>query len=206
MHRHSSCSTLAVLLALTVVHAAAQEAAETPTAAGSVPVIVALGDSVTAGFGLGPRNKFPALLQQRLVTAGYAHRVVNAGRNGDTTTGALRRLDRVLEPNTQVLIVALGGNDRRVGTSADVIESNLSQIIERAQARGVKVLLCDMDTGIGSILARLVEKYGVVQVPAMMAAVRGDPSLTIPDGHPNAIGAKVIAEQIWPHLESLLTK
>ena len=184
----------------------AQETTENAPPASGAPVVVALGDSVTFGYHLQSEVKYPTLLQRKMTDDGYPHQVVNAGRNGDTTTGGLRRVDRAMPPNTQVLIVALGGNDRRLGTLADVIESNLSQIIEHAQMRGVQVLLCDMGAGLDSILTRLAEKYHVIQVPSERTSVRGDPRLTQPDGHPNAAGSLVIAAGIWPYLEPLLKK
>lgn len=207
MNRRLVLSTLTVWLALAVSQASAQEAPDTaaPTAA-PAPVVVALGDSVTAGFGLGPKDKFPAVLQRRLAAEGYPHHVVNAGRNGDSTSGALRRLERALVPDTEILIVALGGNDRRLGASADTVYKNLTQIIEQAQARGIKILLCDMNTGIEGMLARLAEKYHTGLVPSMMADVRADPGLRQSDGHPNAIGGRLIAEMIWSHLQPMLTK
>ena len=204
MNRPFVRGTLTVLLALTLSHASAQEGSDPATASAPAPVIVALGDSVTAGFGLGPRDKFPALLQRRLAEEGYPHKIVNAGRNGDSTTGALRRLDRVLVPDTRILLVALGGNDRRLGASADTIYKNLSQIIEQAQARDIKVLLCDMNTGIEGMLTRLAEKYHAGLVPSMMEDVRADPGLRLPNNHPNRIGARLIAEMIWTHLQPML--
>src|SRR5688500_549830 len=76
----------------------------------AVPVVVALGDSLTAGVGLQPSESYPAVLQRRIAAAGYPHRVRNAGESGDTTTGALRRLEEALVPDTRILIVALGIN------------------------------------------------------------------------------------------------
>ena len=204
MNRQFVRSTLTVLLALTLSHASAQEGSDPATASAPAPVIVALGDSVTAGFGLGPRDKFPALLQRRLAEEGYPHKIVNAGRNGDSTTGALRRLDRVLVPDTRILLVALGGNDRRLGAAPNVIEKNLSQIIEQAQARDIKVLLCDMNTGIEGMLTRLAEKYHTGLVPSMMEDVRADPGLRLSNNHPNPTGSRLIAEMIWTHLQPML--
>jgi acyl-CoA thioesterase-1 len=209
MRRPSLGSLLVALFALTVGQASAQvPSSEDPAPGAALPVIVALGDSVTAGYGLQPRHKFPTLLQQRLADEGYPHQVVNAGRNGDTTSGALRRLDRALVPNTQILIVALGGNDRRLGTDAKLIESNLTEIVEHAQARGVKVLLCDMGTGLDAMLTRLTYKYPghVTKALSVMADVRSDPHLAQADGHPNAAGSATIAAAIWPYLQPLLTK
>lgn len=204
MNRPFVRSTLTLLLALTLSPASAQVSSNPATSETPAPVVLAFGDSVTAGYGLSPKDKFPTLLQRRLAAEGYPHQVINAGRNGDSTSAALRRLDRALVPDTRVLIVALGGNDRRLGAAPDVIEKNLSEIIERAQARDIKVLLCDMNTGIQGMLTRLAEKYHVPLVPSMMEDVRADPGLRQSDGHPNAIGARLIAEMIWLHLQPML--
>ena len=206
MNRPFVRSVLIGLFAATASSASSQVPSDTSASPTPAPVVVALGDSVTAGYGLNPRDKFPAVLQRRLVEEGYPHQVINAGKNGDTTSGALRRLDRALVPDTRILIVALGRNDRRFRTLPEVIESNLSQIIERAQARGAQVLLCDMNAGLESLLTTLADRYHVTLVPSVMADVAGDPDMTLPDGHPNVIGARAIAETIWPYLQAMLAK
>ena len=206
MNRLFVRSVLIALCALMASRASSQVPSDPSTSPAPAPVVVALGDSVTAGYGLQPRDKFPTVLQRSLAMEGYPHKVINAGRNGDTTSRALRRLDRALVPGTRILIVALGGNDRRLRTLPELVESNLSQIIERAQARGIKILLCDMGAGLENMLTRLAEKYHVTQVPSVMAYVAGDPNLTQPDGHPNARGARIIAATLWPYLQEMLTE
>ena len=204
MNRPFVRGTLTVLLALTLSHASAQEGSDPATASAPAPAIVALGDSVTAGFGLGPRDKFPALLQRRLAEEGYPHKIVNAGRNGDSTTGALRRLDRVLVPDTRILLVALGGNDRRLGASADTIykkpvPDHRAGAGARHQGSPVRHEHRDrrhVDQAGGEISRGLV--------PSMMEDVRADPGLRLPNNHPNRIGARLIAEMIWTHLQPML--
>src|ERR1700720_4391077 len=126
-----------------VISAAAVSAA--PRDAAPRPLIVAFGDSLTSGPGLEPEQAFPALLQQRLDDAGLDYEMVNAGVSGDTTTRALRRLETALDGDVRVLIVALGANDGLRGVPVDQLKSNLSRIIEAAQARGIAVLLCGME-------------------------------------------------------------
>src|SRR3954463_8782089 len=122
---------------------APRDAASAPNAAR--PRIVVLGDSLTAGLGLPPSQSYPTLLQQKLDTGGFDYQVVNAGVSGDTSAGGLSRLDWALEGDVRVLIVALGGNDGLRALPADELKQNLSHIIERAQARHIRVLLAGME-------------------------------------------------------------
>src|SRR5687767_7599578 len=93
----------------------------TPMPARTPPVVVALGDSLTAGWGVAADEAYPSLLQARIRAENHPHRVVNAGVSGDTTAGALRRLDSSLDPDTRVLIVALGANDGLRGVPIDQV-------------------------------------------------------------------------------------
>lgn len=179
------------------------------------PVVVALGDSLTAGWGVAENEAYPSLLQARMRADNHPHRVVNAGVSGDTTAGALRRLDSALDPDTRVLIVALGANDGLRGVPIDQVRSNLSTILERAQARGIRVLLCGMETpptrgwdytvAFHRIFPDLAARYQVPLMPFLLTGVVGEPSLNLPDGfHPNAAGYRRIALAMWPYLEPLL--
>ena len=115
------------------------------TSAASRPRIAVLGDSLTAGLGVSKAAAFPALLQGRLDAAGLDFEVVNAGVSGDTSAGGLARLDWALDGDVRILIVALGGNDGLRGLPAEELQRNLAQIIERAQARGITVVLAGME-------------------------------------------------------------
>jgi acyl-CoA thioesterase-1 len=179
------------------------------------PVVVILGDSLTAGPGLASTEAYPALLQSKARDAGYPHRIVNAGVSGDTTADALRRLDRALEPDATVMVVALGANDGLRHVPVADVARNLSQIIERAQANGLKVLLCGMETpptygwqytlDFHHVFPDLAARYRVPLMPFLLAGVVGHPDLNLADGaHPNAAGMRVIADLMWPHLEPLL--
>jgi acyl-CoA thioesterase-1 len=179
------------------------------------PFVVALGDSLTAGPGVRPEEAYPALLQQRVTAAGYRHRVVNAGVSGDTTADAVRRLDRAMVSDTRVLIVALGANDGLRGVPIDSIRRNLSDIIERAQARGIRVLLCGMETPpsrgwnytveFHRIFPDIAARYDVPLMPFLLDGVVLLPDFNLEDGfHPNAAGHRRMAENIWPYLEPLL--
>src|SRR5204862_793034 len=109
------------------------------------PRIVVLGDSLTAGLGLASRDSYPSLLQERLTANGMAYQVVNAGVSGDTSAGGLSRVDWALQGDVRILVVALGGNDALRGLLPQELEDNLARIVERAQARGIDVLLAGME-------------------------------------------------------------
>ena len=119
----------------------------TPAAAPSNnrPKIVAFGDSLTAGYGLPISESYPALLQKKLEADGYAYEVVNAGVSGDTTDGGVRRVKWALEGDVKFMIVELGANDILRGQPVSKMKTNLAQIIERARAQGVKVVLAGME-------------------------------------------------------------
>ena len=109
------------------------------------PRIVGLGDSLTAGLGLPIEDAYPALLQQRLDAKGLKYQVINAGNSGDTSAAGLSRLDWALQGDVRILIVALGGNDALRGLPVSQLKENLARIIQRAQARGVTVVLAGME-------------------------------------------------------------
>src|SRR5262245_33977146 len=107
-------------------------------------VIVAFGDSLTAGYGVTPAEAYPGRLAARLAAEGYRYRVVNAGVSGDTTAGGLRRVDWALKLKPAIAIVALGANDGLRGQSVAEMQGNLERIVERLQAGGARVLLAGM--------------------------------------------------------------
>jgi acyl-CoA thioesterase-1 len=180
-------------------------------------VIVAFGDSLTAGPGVDPSDTYPALLERRLRQNGYSYRVVNEGVSGDTSSEAVRRINQVFLPNTKIMVLALGVNDGLRGMPTTTLEQNLATIIERAQSRDIAVLLCGMEAPplkgfaysieFHRVYTRLAERYNVTLVPFFLLTIFGNPDLTIGDGaHPNAEGHKRIAEVLWPYLEPMLSK
>jgi acyl-CoA thioesterase-1 len=187
-----------------------------PTApGGSTPLIVALGDSLTSGPGLKPDETYTALLQKKIANEGRDYRVVNAGVTGDTTSDALRRFDDAVRPGTGIVILAIGGNDGLRKVPVPIVEQNISAMIERAQGRGIDVLLCQMEApplgGLSYTLdfhrlfARLADRYKVPLVPFFLLGILGNDALDLNDTlHPNAAGHKVIADAIWPHLRPML--
>src|SRR5262245_6533490 len=125
-------------------------------------VIVALGDSLTAGLGAGADEAYPARLEPRVARGGYTYRVVNAGVSGDTTAGGLRGVDWVLRAKPEIAIVALGANDGLRAQSLPVMRENLTAIVKRLQAAGARVLLVGM---------RLPPNYGAAYTTEVEAAV-----------------------------------
>jgi acyl-CoA thioesterase-1 len=179
------------------------------------PRIVVLGDSLTAGLGLPQSQAYPALLQQRLTAEGFNFEVVNAGVSGDTSAGGLSRLDWALTGDVRVLIVALGGNDGLRGLPVQQLKANLSQIIERARARRITVILAGMEAppnhgweyvvDFHQVFADLVQKYRVAFVPFLLKDVAGKDDLNQRDGiHPTAQGARIVADTVWAALKPVL--
>jgi len=178
--------------------------------------IVALGDSLTSGQGVGEERAYPALLQQRLDAAGLDYTMVNAGVSGDTSDRALRRFERALDGDVRILIIELGANDGLRGVSVARVKENLSRIIETAQARKISVLLCGMEAlpvhgwdysvAFHNAYRDLAAQYDVPLVPFILFNVIGNPELMQPDrAHPNAAGQRAIADTIWPYLERLIS-
>ncbi len=196
-----------------------RDAQATPRA-GQGPVqgrIVFLGDSLTAGLGLAPEQSYPALLQRKLDANGYRYEVVNAGVSGDTSAGALRRLDWSLEGDVKILVVALGGNDGLRGLSPQDMKANLTAIVERARQRDITVILTGMEAppNYGADYTRqfrdvyldLAKTYDVRVVPFLLQGVAGVSGLNQADGiHPNARGAQLVADLVWRALEPVLAR
>ena len=179
------------------------------------PRVVFLGDSLTAGLGLSPEEAYPTLVQQKIDAAGLGFKVVNAGVSGDTSAGGLSRLDWALEGDVRVLVVALGGNDALRGLPIEELRNNLSTIIERAQAKKIRVVLAGMEAppnfgqsyivSFHRIYPELAKKYGVLLIPFLLQGVAGMEGLNQRDGiHPTAEGARTVADNVWTVLRPTL--
>jgi len=186
-------------------------------AASARPRIVVLGDSLTAGLGIAKEDAYPAVLQQRLNQEGWNYEVVNAGVSGDTSAGGLSRLDWALDGDVRVLIVALGGNDGLRGLPPDQLKHNLATIIERAQARGIRVVLAGMEAPpnfgrdytveFHKVYPALARQYHVPLVPFLLTGVAGSETLNQRDGiHPTREGARVLADNVWVVLKPIVTQ
>jgi acyl-CoA thioesterase I len=187
-----------------------------PKAATNRPKIIALGDSLTAGFGLTEKESYPYLLQQKLKADGFDYEVVNAGVSGDTSLGGLERADWVLEQdNAKILILELGANDLLRGIPVASMKKNLDQIIRKAKARNMKVLLCGMlaPPTMGAEYQRdytmafpdLADEHKVAFLPFLLEGIALKKELNQGDGiHPNPAGAKLMTENIYKTLKPML--
>lgn len=180
--------------------------------------ILALGDSLTAGYGLDDLSlAFPARLEEELKAAGHDVEVLDAGISGDTTAGGRSRLDWSLADSPDAVIIGLGGNDGLRAVDPDVTYDNLNAIVGRLTSEGLPVLLAGMqappnlgreygDRFFGAYL-RLAEEYDIVFYPFLLDGVAGEPSLNQADRiHPNADGVNVMVEKILPYAEQLVER
>ncbi len=184
-----------------------------------VITIVALGDSLTAGYGLSRKQAYPALVGEKMRAAGYDFEMVNAGSSGDTTSGGLQRLPSILRAHKKidVFILELGINDAFRGVPVDQIRANLQTIVDRVRGHDPKTVIViagmqlpdytsdDYVGAFGRIFAALAEKNHAVLLPYLLEGVGGNPALNQWDRvHPNAAGQRIVAENVWHVLEPIL--
>ncbi len=179
--------------------------------------IVAFGDSLTAGYELPATAAFPAVLEKRLRTDGYAVEIANAGVSGDTTAGGLARVDWSVPDGVDLVIVELGANDMLRGAPPAEAARALAEILKRMQARKIAVVLAGMRSianwgeayasEFQAIYPDLASRFGVPLYPFFLQGVAGDRALTLTDGmHPNAAGVEKIVAGFAPFLEAALTE
>lgn len=180
-------------------------------------VIVALGDSLVAGYGLAQDQSFPAQLEAALRARGRNVRVVNAGVSGDTASAALQRIDWALPEDADAVIVELGANDALQGLPPEATKAALAKIVEKIQARGLPVLLAGMEAprnlgkdyveAFGRMYSDLAARYDVVLYPFFLDGVALNEELMQEDGlHPNGKGVAVVVEKIMPSVDALMAK
>ena len=185
-----------------------------PASAAAVRIL-ALGDSLTAGYGLPPGESFPAQLQAKLAADGFPAEVINAGVSGDTTAGGLARLNWALGDKPQYALVELGANDMLRGLDPGEAYANLDKILARLKTAQVQTLLLGMRAAANwgpayrhsfdAIYPKLAAKWRVPLYPFFLAGVALDPKLTQADGlHPNAQGVAVIVARLAPAVERLI--
>ena len=181
----------------------------------SQTLIVALGDSLTEGFGVNKEEAYPYLLEKELLGKGHAVKVVNAGISGSTSASATSRLKWYIRSQPKIIIIALGGNDGLRGLSVVQMKKNLSRAIELAQSEKIQVLLSGMQIPLNygkeytesfrNVFHELAELYELPMIPFLLKSVGGVPTLNQPDGiHPNPEGHKIIAGTVLKYLEPLL--
>jgi acyl-CoA thioesterase-1 len=177
--------------------------------------LVALGDSLTAGYGLPPGKAFPDRLEAALRAKGWDVKVINAGVSGDTAADGLARYEWAVPPDADALIIELGANDMLRGLKPEATKATLAAILDRARAAHLPTLLAGMRAApnlgpeyagqFSAIYPALAKAYDVPLYPFFLDGVAGDPKLNQPDGlHPTADGVEVIVQRILPSVEALL--
>ncbi|UCF21444.1 MAG: arylesterase [Gemmatimonadota bacterium] len=183
----------------------------------TAPVVLFLGTSLTAGYGLSPDQAYPALVQAKIDSAGLSFRVVNAGVSGETSAGALRRIDWLLRQPLAVLVLELGANDMLRGQDVDAMRSNLQEIIDRTRAAhpAARIVIAGMKAApnlgeryvaeFEAVFEEIAIENGTTLIPFLLDGVAGVPDLNQPDGnHPTAEGQGLVAATVWRTLEPLL--
>jgi acyl-CoA thioesterase-1 len=199
--------------------AAAMDHGAHPETPGAIRRIVFVGTSLTAGFGVGPELAYPALIQQRIDSAGLPFRVENAGISGETSAGGLRRIDWSLQQPTDILVLELGANDALRGLDPALVERNLDTILKRARDLHphIAIVLVGMEAppNLGESYTRrfrdvytaLARRYDAALVPFLLAGVAGNPALNLDDGiHPNVAGQRIVAETVWEVMAPIIER
>ncbi|MEJ2690902.1 MAG: arylesterase [Deltaproteobacteria bacterium] len=173
--------------------------------------IVALGDSLTAGKGVSEEEAYPALLQKKLQENGYNFRVINAGISGETSSGALSRINWILTLKPDIVILETGANDGLRGIPTTVLADNLRQIIQVLQQNKVTVVLAGMQmvrnlgpdytSDFAKVYPRVARREGVNLIPFFLQGVAGDPTLNQEDTiHPTAKGYRIVVDTVYPYV------
>lgn len=179
--------------------------------------IVAVGDSLTAGYNLDESESYPALLQQKLHAAGYDYQVVNAGVSAETSSGTLSRIEWILTLQPDIVILETGANDGLRGIDPELLEQNLREILKILTEKEITVVLAGMKMvwnlgpayviRFNSIYPALAKEFDTVFMPFFLKGVAMKPQLNLGDGlHPNAIGYAAIAENIFPYVVEAIAK
>ncbi|MFW5731099.1 MAG: arylesterase [Desulfonatronovibrionaceae bacterium] len=178
--------------------------------------ILILGDSLTAGYGLSRDDCLPGKLEQKLQHQGRDVQVINGGVSGDTTSDGLRRIEKLLRHQPDLVLVQFGANDLMAGFSAEKVQNNLEKIIGMCRDQGAEVLLAGIQgleeqttltgQGIHQAFEQAARACRVKLVPDVMPGIPGNPGLTLADGfHPNAAGVELMADNLVPELNLMLS-
>lgn len=203
---------------MTVVKGAADTAARSSKAVRR-PVVLFFGTSLTAGAGLEPEEAFPALVEKKADSAGIPIRAINAGLSGETTAGAVRRIDWVLRTPADVIVVETGANDALRGLSPAAAKANIEKIIAaiRKKQPGARIVLVQFfappnfgnayTRSFGAIYADVARRENVALIPFLLDGVAGVSRYNQADGiHPNVAGERIVAENIWRALQPVVTQ
>ncbi|MDF1593794.1 MAG: arylesterase [Desulfobacterales bacterium] len=189
--------------------AAPQTPVQTPSVRGT---IVAMGDSLTDGLGVDETEAYPALLEKKLAAGGHPFTVVNAGVSGETSSGALARIDWVISSlKPDLIILETGANDGLRGIDPDVLRKNLDRIVSIIKSNDIAVILCGMKMlpNLGPVFTQaftdiypeIAQKHAIPLIPFFLEGVAGDPQYNQPDRlHPTAEGYRRIVDHIYPYV------
>lgn len=180
-------------------------------------VVLAFGDSLTAGYGVKDEESYPSRLQVKISSAGFPHKVVNAGVSGDTTAGGVRRIRWLMKHEPEIVILALGANDGLRGLSVDEMRKNLETMIDICREHNARVLLAGMKAlpnygedymrEFETVFPELARKFDLTFLPFLLEGVAGVRKHTQPDGlHPVASGYRIVTELVWQKLQPMLNK
>lgn len=178
-------------------------------------IIVALGDSLTAGYGVKEKEAYPARLEKKLRESGHLWRVINAGISGETSDETLARLNSVLELKPAIVILEIGVNDGFQGSDPMTIRNNIGEIVRILKKEGVSVLLAgmrmfdnvrpDYNRAFAAIYQEVAKEQDLALMPFFLKGVAGDPSLNRLDGvHPTAKGYRIVADSVYPYLLKII--
>ena len=190
-----------------------------PTTALRTPVVLFFGTSLTAGYGLDPEQAFPMLIEKKARDEGVAIKAINAGLSGETTAGAVRRIDWVLRTPADLVVIENGANDALRGLPPDAARANLERVIGavRAKQPRAKIALIQMEAppnyGVAytrafrSVYTDVAKKENIPLLPFLLAGVAGIPRLNQPDGvHPNLSGERIVADNVWKGLKPIIAQ
>jgi acyl-CoA thioesterase-1 len=180
-------------------------------------LIVAMGDSLTAGLGVPESQAYPAQLERKLRADGYAFKVVNAGVSGETSSGALTRTEWMLTLKPDIVILETGANDGLRGVDPSVVRSNIDAIVKALQAQGVVVVLAGMQmvrnlganytAAFAQVYPQIAQQYDLILMPFFLKDVGGKPRLNQRDSiHPTAAGYERIVNNLYPHVTAAIEK
>ena len=214
----SSANSEALEASESIVSNADSASSVSPAVSASPKVTVLFfGTSLTAGYGLDPAIAFPNLVEQRAAASGIPIEAVNAGLSGETSAGAVRRIDWTLRNPVDVVVIETGGNDALRALDGDSLEKNLSALVDRTKAAqpGAKILLAVMEAppNLGAVYTgRFREAYvnvarqkGVTLLPFLLEGVAGHAALNQADGvHPNEKGENIVADNVWKALKPVV--
>ncbi len=182
-----------------------------------IGTILAIGDSLTEGYGFEEADAYPALLQQRLLADGYRYRVINAGISGETTSGLRSRIDWAITLAPDIVIIETGANDALRGIDSALIKGNIEAVILTLKERNIPIILAGMriykNLGLGyantfeNIYPDLAKAHDLIYMPFFLKDVAGNPRLNLQDGmHPTTEGYRIISNNITPYVVEAINR